>query len=400
MKLSRRLICAAAAATLAPAWLPAYAQGVIKIGEVNSYKAQPAFLEPYKKGMELAVEEINAKGGVNGKKLELITRDDNANPGDAVRVAEELVSREKVDVLTGTFLSNTGLAVADFAKQKKLFFLAGEPLTDKMTWQGGNHYTFRLRPGTYMQSAMLVQEAAKLNKKRWAIVYPNYEYGQSAVAAFKQLLKAAQPDVEFVAEQATPLGKVDAGSVVQALADAKPDAIFNVLFAADLSKFVREGNTRGLFKDRAVVSLLTGEPEYLDALKDETPNGWIVTGDPWYGIQTPEHKAFFLAYHNKYKDYPRAGSVVGYNMIKSVAAGVTKAKSTETEKLIAAFKGLQVDTPFGKITYRPEDHQSTMGAFVGKTKNDNGKGVMVDYTYADGAKFQPPAADVKKFRTE
>ena len=87
-------------------------------------------------------------------------------------------------------------------------------------------------------------------------------------------------------------------------------------------------------------------------------------------------------------------------MIKSVAAGVTKAKSTETEKLIAAFKGLQVDTPFGKITYRPEDHQSTMGAFVGKTKNDNGKGVMVDYTYADGAKFQPPAADVKKFRTE
>ena len=400
MKLSRRLICAAAAATLAPAWLPAHAQGVIKIGELNSYKAQPAFLEPYKKGMELAVDEINAKGGINGKKLVLITRDDNANPGDAVRVAEELVSREKVDVLTGTFLSNTGMAVADFAKQKKRFFLAGEPLTDKMTWQGGNHYTFRLRPGTYMQSAMLVDEAVKLNKKRWAIVYPNYEYGQSAVAAFKQLLKAAQPDVEFVAEQATPLGKVDAGSVVQALADAKPDAIFNVLFAADLSKFVREGNTRGLFKDRAVVSLLTGEPEYLDALKDETPNGWIVTGYPWYGIQTPEHKAFFLAYHNKYKDYPRAGSVVGYAMIKSVAAGITKAKSTESEKLIAAFKGLQVDTPFGKITYRPEDHQSTMGAFVGKTKNDNGKGVMVDYSYADGAKFQPSAAEVKKSRTE
>jgi len=375
-------------------------QGTIKIGELNSYKAQPAFLEPYKKGMELAIEEINAKGGVNGRRLELITRDDNANPGDAVRVAEELVSREKVDVLTGTFLSNTGLAVADFAKQKKLFFLGGEPLTDKLTWQGGNHYTFRLRPGTYMQSAMLVQEAAKLNKKRWAIVYPNYEYGQSAVAAFKQLLKAAQPDVEFVTEQATPLGKVDAGSVVQALADAKPDAIFNVLFAADLSKFVREGNTRGLFKDRAVVSLLTGEPEYLDALRDEAPNDWIVTGYPWYGIQTPEHKAFFLAYHNKYKDYPRAGSVVGYSMIKSVAAGLAKAKSTDQEKLVAAFKGLQVDTPFGKITYRPEDHQSTMGAFVGKTKNQGGKGVMVDYQYRDGAAFQPPAAEVKKSRTE
>ena len=395
----RHVFTAAAVASLAVVLVPAHAQGTIKIGEINSYKAQPAFLEPYKKGMELAVEEINAKGGIDGRKVELITRDDNANPGDAVRVAEELVSREKIDVLTGTFLSNTGLAVADFAKQKKFFFLAGEPLTDKLTWQGGNAYTYRLRPGTYMQAAMLVPEAVKLKAKRWAVVYPNYEYGQSAAAAFKTLLKAAQPDVEFVAEQAPPLGKVDAGSVAQALADAKPDAIFNVLFGADLSKFVREGNTRGLFKDRPVVSVLTGEPEYLDALKDETPDGWIVTGYPWYGIQTPEHKAFFLAYQGKYKDYPRLGSVVGYAMIKSAAAGIAKAKSTDSAKLAEAFKGLQVDTPFGRITYRAEDHQSTMGAFVGKTKNDNGRGVMVDYTYFDGAKFQPSPADVKKSRS-
>ncbi|WP_298436918.1 ABC transporter substrate-binding protein [Ottowia sp.] len=401
MKTPRRTFClsslALGAALLAGA--PAHAQGVIKIGELNSYKAQPAFLEPYKKGMELAVEEANKAGGVNGKKIELITRDDNANPGDAVRVAEELVSREKVDVLTGTFLSNTGLAVADFAKQKQVFFLAGEPLTDKLTWQGGNEYTFRLRPGTYMQAAMLVPEAVKMKKKRWAVVYPNYEYGQSAVAAFKALLKAAQPDVEFVAEQAPPLGKLDAGSVVQALADAKPDAIFNVLFGADLLKFVREGNTRGLFKDRTVVSVLTGEPEYLDPLRNEAPDGWIVTGYPWYGIQTPEHKAFFLAYHTKYKDYPRLGSVVGYSMIKSAIAGLKKAGSGDTAKMVAAFKGLQVDTPFGKVTYRAVDHQSTMGAFVGKTKNDNGKGVMVDYQYLDGAKFQPPEAEVKKSRS-
>ncbi len=398
MKMLRPLIITAGLAATLATMAPAYAQGVIKIGELNSYKAQPAFLEPYKKGMELAVEEINAAGGVNGKKIELITRDDNANPGDAVRVAEELISREKIDVLAGTFLSNTGLAVTDFAKQKKFFFLAGEPLTDKIIWGSGNKYTFRLRPGTHMQAAMLVPEAVKLKKKRWAIVYPNYEYGQSAVAAFKTLLKAAQPDVEFVAEQAPPLGRLDAGSVVQALADAKPDAIFNVLFGADLSKFVREGNTRGLFQGREVVSVLTGEPEYLDPLRDEAPNGWIVTGYPWYGIQTPEHKAFFLAYHGKYKDYPRLGSVVGYTMIKSIAAGLKKAKSSETDKLVAAFKGLQLESPFGKITYRAQDHQSTMGAFVGKTKNDGGKGVMVDYVYLDGAKYLPSDAEVKKLR--
>ena len=376
----------------------AHAQSVIRIGEINSYKAQPAFLEPYKKGMDLAIEEINAAGGIDGRKVELISRDDNASPGDAVRVAEELISREKVDVLAGAFLSNTGLALTDFAKQKKFFYLAGEPLTDKIIWGSGNKYTFRLRPGTYMQAAMLVPEAIKLKKKRWAIVYPNYEYGQSAVAAFKELLKAAQPDVEFVVEQAPPLGRLDAGSVVQALSDAKPDAIFNVLFGADLSKFVREGNTRGLFQGREVVSVLTGEPEYLDPLKDETPNGWIVTGYPWYGVQTPEHKAFFLAYHAKYNDYPRLGSVVGYTMIKSLAAGIRKAKGTDSEKLVAAFAGLTVDSPFGRITYRPQDHQSTMGAFVGKTKNEGGKGVIVDYKYLDGAKFLPSDAEVKKLR--
>jgi branched-chain amino acid transport system substrate-binding protein len=376
----------------------AWSQGTIKIGEVNSYKAQPAFLEPYKKGMELAVEQINAAGGVNGKQLQLIVRDDNANPGDAVRAAEELRSREQVDVLAGTFLSNIGLAMTDFAKQKKVFFLAGEPLTDKIVWASGNRYTFRLRASTYMQAAMLVPEAVKLKKKRWAVVYPNYEYGQSAAATFKQLLKAAQPDVEFIGEQAPPLGKLDAGSVVQALADSKPDAIFNVLFGADLAKFVREGNTRGLFQGREVVSLLTGEPEYLDPLKDETPNGWIVTGYPWYGIQTPEHKAFFLAYFNKYKDNPKLGSVVGWTMIQALATGMKKAKSAETEKLIAAFKGLQIDTPFGKATFRAEDHQSTMGAFIGKTKNEGGKGSMVDYRYLDGVNYLPKAEEVKRLR--
>jgi branched-chain amino acid transport system substrate-binding protein len=376
----------------------AWAQGVIKIGEINSYKAQPAFLEPYKKGMELALEEINAAGGVNGRKLQLIIRDDNATPGDAVRAAEELIAREQVDVLSGTFLSHVGLAVADLARQRKMFFLAGEPLTDKIVWQNGNRYTFRLRASTYMQVSMLVPEAAKLRKKRWAIVYPNYEYGQSAAATFKQLLKATQPDVEFVAEQAPALGKVDAGAVVQALADAKPDAIFNVLFAADLAKLVREGNTRGLFQGREVVSLLTGEPEYLDPLKDETPNGWIVTGYPWHSINTPEHKAFLTAYQGRFKDYPRLGSVVGYTMIHALAAGIRKAGSTDTEKLITAFRGLTFDSPYGKQSFRAIDHQSTMGAFVGRTRNEQGKGVMVEARYQDGAAFQPSNDDVRKLR--
>jgi len=377
---------------------PATAQQTIKIGELNSYKSQPAFLDPYKKGWEMAIEEVNAQGGVLGKKLEVVSRDDGANPGEAVRAAEELVTREGVVALAGTFLSNVGLAVANFAGQKKVFFLAAEPLTDKVTWADGNKYTFRLRASTYMQTAMLMPAAVAAQKKRWAIVYPNYEYGQSAAATFKELLKKAQPDVEFVTEQATPLGKIDAGAVAQAIDDAKPDAIFNVEFAADLAKLVREGNTRGIFKNRFVVSLLSGEPEYLDPLKDEAPAGWMVTGYPWNKIDTPEHKAFLAAYQKKYNDYPRLGSVVGYVTMKSLAAGLAKAGSTDTEKLVQAFKGLKLDGPFGPFEYRASDHQATMGCFVGKLAVENGKGTMVDFKYVDGASVLPDAAAVAKLR--
>jgi branched-chain amino acid transport system substrate-binding protein len=377
---------------------PASSQGTIKIGEMNSYKSQPAFLDPYKKGWELAVEEINAKGGVLGKKIEVISRDDGANPGEAVRVADELVTREGVNILAGTFLSHIGLAVTNFAGQKKVFFLAAEPLTDKVTWQNGNKYTYRLRASTYMQVAMLMPAAIAAKKKRWALVYPNFEYGQSAAENFKALLKKAQPDVEFVTEQAPPLGKVDAGAVAQAVDDAKPDAIFNVLFGPDLTKFVREGNTRGTFKNRTVVSLLTGEPEYLDPLKDEAPVGWIATGYPWNKIKTPEHVAFVAAYQKKYNDYPRLGSIVGYVTFKSLAAGIAKAGSTDTEKLVAAFKGLKVDSPFGPFEYRASDHQATMGCFVGKIALENGKGTMTDFKYVDGASVLPSAEDVKKLR--
>lgn len=376
--------------------LAAGAQSV-KIGELNSYKVFPAFLEPYKKGMELAVEEVNRAGGV---KLQLVTRDDGGTPGDAVRVAEELIARERVNVLMGTFASNVGLAVANLAQQRRILFVASEPLTDKIVWENGNRYTFRLRPSTYMQTAMLVPEAAKLKKQRWAIVYPNYEYGQSATASFKKLLSQAQPGVEFVAEQSAPLNKIDAGAVVQALAEAKPDAIFSSLFAADLQKFVREGNTRGLFKNVVVFNLLAGEPEYLDPLKDETPEGWWVTGYPWSAINTPEHKAFLEAYRTRWKDYPRQGSVVGYAAIHTVANAVRKAKAVETEKLVGALKGLEMRTPFGPVTWRAIDHQSTMGAFVGQLAKKDGRGTMVNWRYADGANYQPSDQEILKLRKE
>lgn len=376
----------------------AQSKGTILIGEINSYKALPANLGPYKKGWELAQEQVNASGGVLGKKLVTVFRDDNANPGDAVRVAEGLILRDKVDVLAGVTLSNVGLALADFALHHKVFFLASGPLSDKIVWQDGNRYTYRLRAGTRALALSVAPAAAKMNKKRWALIYPNYEYGQAAVAAFKTELKKLQPNVEFVADEATPFGRLDAGPVAAALEEAKPDAIFNVLFGPDLEKFVREGETRGLFKNREVVSLLTGEPEYLDPLRGDAPDGWLVTGYPYSSIDIPEHKAFVQAYEQKYHDYPRLNSVVGYATVKALAAGIAKAGSTDTEAMISAFKGLAFETPFGRMHFRSIDNQATWGVFVGRLTVKDGKGVMSKGEYIDGSALQPTDGQVRNWR--
>lgn len=379
---------------------PALAQGApVKVGELNSYGRMAAFAGPYKNGLELALAEVNAKGGVlGGRPLEFVIRDDGATPGDAVRVAEELVTRENVSFLVGTFLSNVGLAVADFANQKKTLFIASEPLSDALTMASGNPYTFRVRPSTYMQTKMLVDVVKAKNVKRWAIVAPNYEYGQSAAASFKRLIKEANPSAEIVAEQYPALGKIEAGPTISALAEAKPDGIFNVTFGADLTAFVREGNTRGLFTGKTVVSLLTGEPEYMLPLKDETPEGWIVTGYPWEQITDPAHKAFVDAYRAKFNDTPRLGSFLGYVVVMMVRDLINKAGSTETDKLIATFKGMEFDTIGGKATMRGTDQQMSLGAWVGLTTQKGGQGVMKDWTFVDGKTVMFPEAEVAAAR--
>ncbi len=398
--LTRRYLFAGAVAVVAAvvAGAPAMSAETIRIGDINSYKRLPAHTVPYKMGVELALAEINAAGGVLGKDLELVSRDDAGKPGEAVKIAEELVSKEKVVLISGSLFSHIGLALTSFAGQKKVLYLAAEPLADALVWAKGNRYTFRLRPSTYMQAAMLAEQAAKNPAKRWATIAPNYAYGKDAVAAFEKVLKAKRPDVEFVANQWPGLFKIDAGAEVQALKAAEPEAIYNVTFGSDLAKFVREGKLRGLFEGRLIVGLLTGEPEYLDPLKGEAPENWLVTGYPWYDIDTAAHKTFLAAYQKRYNDYPRIGSIVGYNTMLAIAATIRKAGSTETEALVDAMEGLTFDAPTGRIHFREIDHQSTMGAYVGRTKLKDGKGIMVDWSYLEGADYLPSDDEVRKMR--
>ena len=370
----------------------------IRIGEINSYSRMAAFALPYRNAIQMAQDEINARGGALGRPLEFVFRDDGSTPGDAVRVAEELVTRENVSFIAGTFLSNVGLAVSDFANQRKIMFMATEPLTDALTMAQGNRYTYRLRPSTFMQTKMLVDAVKARGIKRWGIVAPNYEYGQSAAANFKRLMAEATPGFEVVAEQFPALGRIDAGATVGALAQARPDGIFNVTFGADLTQFVREGNTRGLFERRTVVSLLTGEPEYLIPLGEETPEGWMITGYPWEQITDPAHVAFVTGYRAKFNDTPRLGSFLGYVFAYMCRDLIAKAGSVDTEALLKTFDDMKFETISGPVTMRGIDKQATMGAWVGETTLKGKVGAMKNWRFVDGANYMFSEAEVRAAR--
>jgi len=317
-----------------------------------------------------------------------------------VKHAQELVESEKVALIAGTFLSNVGLAVADWAKQNKVMFVAAEPLTEALTWAKGSDYAVRLRPNTYEQGRMLAEKAGKMKYVKWATIGPNYEYGKRAWETFRDRLKEMKPEVQIVGEHWPTLGKIEPGPLVTAILSQNPDALYVSLFGSDWLAFVREAQKRGLFQKTFVVGILLGEPEYIDPLGSEAPEGMLVTGYPWYDIKSQAHQDWVARYTKRGDKHPMLGSLIGYITYQSIADAIRKAGSTDTAKLVAAFKGLKVETPIGPITFRAVDGQSTMGAWVGTTKIDaaRGVGIMVNYEYIPGEKVLPSDAETKKLR--
>jgi branched-chain amino acid transport system substrate-binding protein len=380
---------------------PALAQAPIRIGEINSFSGIGApFTGPYRAAVEMVVEEVNTKGGINGRKVEVLFRDDKGQPAEAVKHAQELVASEKVALISGTFLSNVGLAVSDWAKQNKTMFVAAEPLTEAITWAKGHDHVVRVRPNTYEQGRMLAERAAKLKHVKWATIGPNYEYGKRAWETFRDRLKELKPDVQMVGEHWPTLGKIEPGPMVTAILNQNPDALYVSLFGSDWLAFVREAQKRGLFQKTFVVGILLGEPEYIDPLGTEAPEGTLVTGYPWYDIGAAAHKDFVARFQKRTDKPPMLGSLVGYVTYLSIFEAIRKAGGTDTDKLVTAFKGLKVETPIGPITFRASDGQSTMGAWVGTTKIDakRGVGVMVGHEYIPGEKVLPSDDEVKKLR--
>ena len=212
-----RFLCALLLLIVAPPSQVA-AQPPIRIGEINSYSGIAAgFTLAYRQAVEMAVEDVNAAGGLLGRRVEVLFRDDKGNPAEAVKHAQELLFAEKVHLLAGTFLSHVGLAVSDFARQHKALFVAAEPLSEALTWSQGHRYAFRVRPNTHSQGRMLAERAAKLPYRKWAVIGPNYEYGRRAWETFWARLKELKQDVQLAGEHWPTLGKIEPSGYITAL---------------------------------------------------------------------------------------------------------------------------------------------------------------------------------------
>ena len=235
---------------------------------------------------------------------------------------------------------------------------------------------------------MLLPEAIKLKKKRWAIIYPHNMVDYAAVEGFRTRLMTEQPAVDAVYEQIVPLGQIDGWGIVRWIEDNEVQAVLSFLFGADLKDFVTAGRERGLFDRVQVLNVLAGQPEDLALLGEIAPEGWWVTGYPAEGIGYGSHPRFVAQYRKRWGESPAAGSLYGYTALMSIAHAVRRAKSTDPEKLIKAFEDLQVPSPLGPLQWR-RDRRSTMGVFVGQLGKSGEHASMVRWRYETAVRDLP-----------
>ncbi|MDD3182519.1 MAG: ABC transporter substrate-binding protein [Alphaproteobacteria bacterium] len=370
------------AAISAPAWATE-AQNTnkpINIGEMMSYTGAPEFSYPFREGWQMALDDFNESGGVDGRKIEVISRDDHADPAVAVRLAEDLVFREKVVMLIGGGLDHVGLAISSYAKQQKISFIKQWGSTCDLFGMEKNPYWFATMECIDLHAYVYAEEAAKLPYKRWATIAPNYQYGRTITAAFKTALKKLRPDVEFVSERYPTLNKINAQEEIRAIQRAKPDAVFNQLFTSDLPQYIRAGEKLGFIKGCFHMADLIGSPQAIRELGDSYPDGWFTIGvDPNPDFELA--RKFSQRYEARYHKKPDDVAFGGYKIMQFAVEALRKAHSTDPEKITEALRGLMIDSPKGPETMRANEQQAYDNYWVGYTKNEGGKGQFTNIRF-------------------
>jgi branched-chain amino acid transport system substrate-binding protein len=378
MRLRHLLGLLVAAAVSLP--FAASAEDAIKIGFPIPLSGPTAvYGEPILKGAQMAVAEINAKGGVLGRKLELLSRDSKASADEAVRLSRELIIKDNAEFLLGTLTSAEAPAVSTVAKENKIVFIAPSAKSTLLTDAAHIHpYIFRVASNTDVEGLAGASLMAKFQDvKTVATIAPDYAYGHDSATAFIAALKKVRPDIEVVDQQWPKLGEPDFTPFINAQMSKKPDAVYCSLFAGDFVTFAKQAGSLGYFKainNRLLDPGEVGTPDAAQALGPDYPYGIIANAyDPviWTGAEPPEHKKFIedLKAFTK-AQYASGWSANGYELVVSLAAGINKAGSTKSDDVSKALAGLSFDTPVGKRSFSVQSHETFAPEYWGMMVKD------------------------------
>ncbi len=391
----RSLILLLAALLALP--LSAEAQKPIKVGVPLPLSGPPAlFGEPASKGAQMYVDELNAKGGVLGRKIELLIRDSKADANEAVRVSRELILKENVDFLMGTLTSAEGPAVSVVAKENKIVFIAPIPKTDQLTAADKLHpYVFRVAANTTMEGRSAAEIVAKWPVTKIATIAFDYAYGQDVTKSFVEHIKRIKPGVEIVDQQWPKLGEQDYNPFINAQMAKKPDAVVSSIWGGFFVTFSKQAKALGYF-DAIKYNFIglgeAGSPETTKSMGADYPVGiWGNSYDAFYWEDNPGPHKDYTARLSKYlkDEYPSSWAIQGYIGMAFLTEAIKKAGSTDSDKVSKALLGLTIDTPIGKQTLREKDHQANRGQLYGKTVKDPKYNfpIMKPITYVDPTKF-------------
>ena len=349
---------------------PGYAQGPIKVGIVDTYSGPPTtFTYDVRDAFKLAVDEINAKGGVVGRKIEFTTRDDKFKVDLAISAAKELIMNEKVDILVGTINSAGALAVSEFCKTEKIPFLVTFSKSEKITGEKGHRYVFSITENTTMIGKAAAVGLAKRPFMKYWIAGDDYEYGHALADGVWNNLKKIKPKVELAGQSWWKVGEPDLTPYLTAISAAKPDCVIFATGAASMVNAMKVAKATGFAEKISMFIHTATELSTLAPLGPEASEKVIGTSNyHFYYPDTPKNKAFVKAFRDAYGRYPKVGALYGYLAAQFIAKSLEKAGKMDREKFIDALEKMTVDSPVGEITMRTYDHQAMLPMFMGVTK--------------------------------
>jgi branched-chain amino acid transport system substrate-binding protein len=346
------------------------AEAPIKIGIVDSYSGPATtFTYDVRDAFKLFIDEVNAKGGVVGRKIEFTTRDDKFKVDLALSMAKELVMMEKVDLLMGTINSAGSLAISEYCKAEKIPFLVTFSKTEKITGEKGHRYVFGVSENTVMIGKAAAAGLAKKPYIKYWIAGDDYEYGHACADATWNTLKKLKPKVELMGQSWWKVGEPELTPYLTAISAKKPDAVIFSPGGATITNVMKVSKTTG-FAEKFPIYLHTAtEHSNLAPLGLDAPERVIGTSNyHFYYPDTPKNKAFAKAFKDAYGRDPKVGALYGYLAGQFITKALEKAGKMDREKFIDALEGTKVDSPIGEIEMRAFDHQAMLPMFMGVTK--------------------------------